>query len=293
MLCNEWKNCFDKQNSLILKGRNEHTLEVLASLAILGPSTTREMAKFAYPKRIFNENEIVVGVRSHEQIFYKLLTGRPKMSGKKKLGRYSGLSESVYIQSYLKSNSKNKTTNYYSLSMLGTILSLGFNFSSKSFKKLLDNTAKSSLFFAYIHSIEQVTSIDFVQTVFFKPINNAIKQYKISLDDNFKIFHSLICENIGQNLYDKIIIGNIDSYELDTLINNNWHSDLKKEGWTETLIDYYFTDRNLKNNLYENFDYENDPYLTLKTMRAIHYAYYSAHNFTIPPEFEQEPFILS
>ena len=67
-----------------LKGKKlRHTLEIIASLALKGPCTTREMAKFTHSKSTDYSHTELKGSNSvtvTERIFRKLLLGIKKNS---------------------------------------------------------------------------------------------------------------------------------------------------------------------------------------------------------------------
>lgn len=303
----KWENYYQHGSLIINTGKkSRHSLEILASLVLHGPLTTREMAKnilqltkdypYYHKPKDFDSRKL-------ENIYAKLIEGRlDKKSGRKKLSKkYPGLVEYGYLlETGIHKNEKSKYVKKYFVTLRGCFVALGFDFNDSELTKFLQNTSKNHLFFAYINHILEITSIDFIKQIFIKPIYDLIKKKRINPDDEIEFYFTNIAESIGSIFYNKVtsciekfhsdsslhnFLDTPGVEEIEKVMDNNFVRFRKRKDWNESIIDYFYHDSKDVEfyNLYYDEMYRDpvndspfDMNFLFKVMEQLHIAYYGA-----------------
>jgi len=276
-------------SDIFRKKRKENTLDLIYGLSILGPSTTSEITKFTLQNRLpkhskipYRESQTLTG------IYYNLIRDRPKNNYN---GKILGLLSSEYIRkTNTKINKKQKEIPVYFLTQKGHFFSIGFDFKKNDFTLFLKYASKNNLFFAYMNSINEKTSGQFIDDIFIKPILKLILEQKFDLDNDFNFYFVNIAQAIGNSVYiesSKILEKN-NSKKLkekmkyfQTLIDNTFYNDIFSYEWEESLIEHYYPKDSDQDFYRKNRD-ESDSQLIYAVFRAIYSAYYNALGFGIP-----------
>ncbi len=274
--------------------KRKHVMEIIFTLAMVGPSTTHEIAenalsinpKFKAFHKIPYEN-----IRKLGGIYYKLINGRQekKKGRQRKTKKYDGLiSEGYLIQSGTKINNKGKKIPIYFLTLRGCFVALGFDI--PNFDNFLENNSKNHLFFAYIKNIRALTSLSFVREIFLKPIINDIRKGRISYkDEEISYYFNQIAESISNNLGLKFTrklqkffdqtehvkykkFPGINEYE--KLIDNTFYYERPKSDWLDSLIEKYYKDSNDEEFYRIYCDDKLEHHLVYRVMRNIHHTYF-------------------
>jgi hypothetical protein len=264
------ENKFVLNNTPVLQRRRRgNILSLLAALSILGPSTMNDCAKWALKQTNLSKRE------------------------EPKIGEVKGKHRNVPVQ-------------VYSLTLRGSILSLGYEFNSSQWQKFIKNVSYNSLFFSYINKILENTSFNIVERIFLKPIQNLVTENKIDVNDDreesdeLRYNFSIIAERIGRSLYQtrEEIARNIeksdsrqaipflaDNKHIETLMLHTWyHIDMLS--WSTEAQNYFYS-HIMERNFFEQFsDKANDVELTYKTMQQICNSYYGSPEFI--PERHKE-----
>ncbi len=302
-----WNNMYQKENSVILQGKkSRHLVEIMVALALNGPSTTRQMAKFTLENLPNYKYKYVRSKESSnlEKMYNRLLTGTErKKTGRRKFDeRYPWLIEEKYVlKTEIIRNQKNNDVQTYFLTLKGCFFALGFTFNNKETLQFLENAARNHLYFSYINKIAKNTSHAFVHEIFFMPIHNMIKKDRLSLNDdisfyfsNFVESHSNAVHKIIERVF-KYIDHNQNFYEnrMGKRIEFLRKCTFYEENSTTNLEEF------MKENLYknsENIDYfeefEDKSYefnFLFRTMKAIHFGIFGAFGFGIPKRTQRIP----
>lgn len=168
---------------------------------------------------------------------------------------------------------------------------LDLNIQKEEWRKLIHNGSKCHLWFAYVNDIINKTSIDFVTKIFIEPIVNLIKKERIFLDEDFELSFNMISDLIGNQLHKFMIMTfrtNNKKYIkfIEILIKNTWYDEIDKENWTEKMIKMYFPNKEDKEYVYLDDNY--DPNFLFILMRSIHLTYYHTHGVSAPLKYEQD-----
>ena len=168
--------------------QRQNTIEIISALALLGPSTTHDMAKFIIKHNTRSKYLNYRDVKKRAGTIYQRIKDR---SIKNK--NYLGLVSSGYLFKVgEKINSKNLGVSYYFLTLKSYFLLLGFEFTNQELQCFIDNAARNSVFFGYLRKIMKETSVSFVKELFIIPIQNEIKKGKIILDDDIRFYFGVI-----------------------------------------------------------------------------------------------------
>ncbi len=295
-----WKNLFNSKTIFVNKGKkNVHSLQILASLAILGHSTTREMAKFVimqskdYPYHKPRDRDS----RGIENMFLRLIDGRQsKRTGKKKyLEKYPGLESNHYVRKVGKTKRK---SNLYTLTLNGFLFALGFEFTEDDFKKMLDNAAKHHIFFAYVKKISDATSISFVKKIFLDPIKEIIIKNRISLDENIPFYFSNIAESIGRTL-DAVKGSDFDSIDDDEDLERmqyiskirkwTFYDDRATSDWYYAMMDVFYSNKK-DYKFFAKYSYDAmEKNMLYKIMEKIHLVFFADGGSYIPRRTQRIP----
>lgn len=300
-----WENHFPSKTIFVNKGKkSRHSLQLIAVLALNGPSTTRDMAKFViksspkYTHSKLNNREI----SKVEQTFARLIEGRlEKITGRRKSRKfYPGLRKFDYVKIIEKGkNSKNNDAIKYSLSFRGFLFALGFNFKGKDLEKFLCNVRKNHLFFAYVENIAKDTTYNFARKIFLDPIYEIIKNEIMQIDKDPVFYFSIFAENIGRSLNNlsKDIIQNYNKkkgreLEQNAEIIKKWtyYDDRPTHDWHHSMLDVFYP--NVKD--WEFFDNHAsvgmEVNLLYKIMQKVHLVYFGTGGGFIPRTTQKIPY---
>lgn len=135
-----WKNIHTVHTTFIVKGKRKHASDLMNTLALQGPCTTRDVAKFVLRKlekyQILTINNSLSS--NLEKQFNSVIQGRQrKQTGKRKSSeKYPGLLNKKYVTVYsLDKNSKGKMVRKYFLTIKGTLFAFGFEYSKRRMEK--------------------------------------------------------------------------------------------------------------------------------------------------------------
>jgi len=298
-----WTNLYSSKVTWILfekKWRNASDL--MAGIALLGPSTTWQVANFVVSKSVVGTRD----VRTKDGIYRDLINARRKKSGKKIKKESLGLLSKGYLfdlGTFL--NEKNLQVHKYFLTLKGCLFAFGFDFSDLEFRDFVNHASRHYLFFAYLKSIMEKTSIRFVREIFQKPIQALIKKNRILLDYDFALNFVLIAEKIGESVYNSLFsiydrynefysidypMKDFDQYskEYIELIKNTWYDGTKKTDWIQNMKEYYYPHEDDYGCYLRYADDKFDPILTFKVMDRIHHGYHSVFDMGIPSKHKQK-----
>ncbi len=301
-----WNNKFPYGTVPIFVGKKrKHVMDLLSALELRGESTTSEIAKFAleshYSIGEFKElGKYFVKRRAH--YYWNHLHGfEKKKIGKKKVGTYDGLLEKNYIKLI---DLPKTNIGIYFPTLLGHLVSLGYDYNYKETVAFVKNASRNSLYFAFLNDIMDRTSFDFVKGLFLDPIKKMIKQNRIRFDDDFRLNFDIIASATALKIREIIQKSEFDMrskdpkvkeqekaelkllQQLDVLIQNTWFDfqDIKLEGkWVEL---YYTTED--QRWFYSQHSDLSDINLIYKVMREIHVNYYGSYEQKIPIKYQQK-----
>jgi hypothetical protein len=296
-----WENAFDSKTIFVNKGKkNIHSIQILASLALLGPSTTREISKFVitqsenYPHQKIRD----IDSRIVEQMFLRLIDGRQsKKTGKRKsLEKYPGLESNYYVRKVGKREERD--SNLYTLTLSGFFFALGFDFNEENFKKFLNNAANHHIFFGYVKKISETTSIPFVKKIFLDPVREIIEKNRITLDENISFYFSNIAESIGRKL--DVVKGSdfepIDDDEdverlhrIKEIEKWTYYDDRATSDWYDAMIDIFYPNENEREFFVEYAHDGIEKNMLYKIMQKIHLVYFGYGGNSIPRRTQNIP----
>jgi len=288
--------------------KKKYASEIIASLELLGSSTTTEISNFilSHPKSERKGTKITSSeIQNRGKIFNKLIMGRlDKKSGRKKLGKYPGLVEHGFLKKIdVKKSKKNIDTSIWFPTLKTHITSLGYNFNDLELLKFLDNASANSLFFAYLKNLIDVTSIYTVKILFLNPISELIKNGILDLNNDLRYSLWIIPFQIGLEVEKTIQDANKIIYHsklekkykdaaavilknIEYVISNNWY-DVSYLKWKDRMIDlYYRTDS--KKLFYESHSNSLDIHFLYNTMQHVHQSYYATYGEKIPSKYQQK-----
>jgi hypothetical protein len=296
-----WKNSFNSKVIFVNKGKkNKHSLQILAALALNGPSTTREIAKFVikqsndYPYwNPRNQHSRVL-----EQMFLRLIEGRQrKTTGKKKsLEMYPSLESNHYVRKVRKE--KKSDSNQYMLTLKGFLFALGFNFEGKDMEDFLHNARRNHLFFAYIENIAKESSYNFAKKIFLDSLYEIIKNEIVSIDKDISFYFSIFAEGIGQQLNKQVeemlkSIGKdrVQKIQNSTVIENwTYYDDRPTSDWHDSMLDIFYPD-NVDSDFFEDHAQMGmEINLLYKIMQKVHLVFFGYGGRNIPRRTQNIPY---
>ena len=304
-----WSNKFPYGKIPIFVGKKKkYTAEIIASLELLGSSTTTEISRFilSHPKSERKGTKITNSeIQNRGKIFNKLIMGRlDKKSGRKKFGKYPGLVDHGFLKKIdVKKSKKNIDTNIWFPTLKAHIIALGYDFNDSELVKFLDNASTNSLFFAYLNNLIDVTSINIVKMLFLNPISELIKNGILDLNNDLRYSLWLIPFQIGLEIEktiqdaNKIIYhSNLDKKykdasaiilkNIESIINNNWY-DSSFSKWNEKMIDLYYKSDSEK--IFYGFHSNSlDVHFVYNVMQHVHQSYYASYGEKIPSKYQQK-----
>lgn len=287
----------------------KHKKDILAGLAILGPSTVYSLSKYVIEaeteklnfkfKSSKSKKLKAKGISKRKDTYYKIINDRHD-DGK----LYPGLVSKGFV-----GHASPSKKDLYFLTLKGCILSLGFKFGDDNLRTFIKNAASTHIFFAYVNKVLQNTSLEFINEIFIKPIKGLIEKNKINFDEEIESFFSNISESIGnalsskiENIYKKLKdedrIHDVTSVtdlakfkEIKFLMNNTWYEiPTQNHRWEMKIHNYFYQKEQI------NFQYLGEEIfidiqgfqLTWRIMREIHFAYYHSTNSNIPNRHQQK-----
>ncbi len=292
-----WQNIYEDNLVPIFEGKKQHNIKnLIPALAIIGPSTTFEIARFILSHSSEREYPKVraTDVRSLAISYSRLITGREyKKKGKKKIKKLPGLIETGFVKQVgTKINSKEIEVPIYFLTLVGCFLALGSISKDSEIKKFIFNCAKNHLFFAYLKSILEVTSIKFVREIFIDPLQIAIAKEFFNLSRDFTFYFANIAEIIGRQLFayyrslletfrydlkdDSDYLQNKNVQNMEKLIDNTFYYERTTDDWEDAIAEKYYKGQKDRDFYIEYSDYSLEHKLLYKVMREIHFAYFMA-----------------
>ncbi|GBL42212.1 hypothetical protein EMGBD3_15800 [Nitrosarchaeum sp.] len=228
-----WTTIYLQKSIDILKGKKqENTVDLLGALAINGNGTTADIAKFLgrikFPKEKAEEKPVLEfqydlvdmnttesRLKYHNYIrnnFNRLLTGRLNYthSGKKikeneKPKRYTNPTDLGYvIITGTPENTKGKHISQYFLTLKGFFLVSGYELNNEELEKMINNASKISLFFCFIKTVMDNSSIDFVIEIFIKPIQKVLLRSDIFQGGKMDFYFSNFADAVSASLSEKM-----------------------------------------------------------------------------------------
>jgi hypothetical protein len=301
-----WNNIFPYRTVPIFVGKKrKHVLDILSALEQCGESTTSELAEFVinhhYSKGEIKElGKFFVKRRAH--YFWNHLFGfEKKIISKKKVGTYDGLLEKDYVKI---TKMKKQNIGIYFPTLLGHLVSLGYDYNYNETIAFIKNASRNSLYFAFLNDIMNNVSFDFVKKLFLDPIKKMIKQNRVRFDDDFRLNFDIIASATALKIREIIQKSEYGMHskdpkvneqekaewkllqQLDVLIQNTWFDfqDTKLERkWVEL---YYPTEE--QKWFYSQHSDLSDRNLIYKVMREIHVNYYGSYEQKIPIKYQQK-----
>lgn len=242
-----------------LRGKKlRHSLEIIAALALNGPCTTREMAKFTNSHSTDYSNTELKGANSvsvTERIFRKLLLGIDRNNKKRndKPSRYPGLLDQGFVESteeYL--NEKNRPVKKYFLSLKGCFFALGFRFTDTEMSLFLKNASYNHLMFAYLNRIAKDSSVNLVSELFLGPIKDMIRKgllncgQLVSVMSVFEPIQMNIAKKISARFemdssdesYDKA--WDYHDYVQQKIFRHTFYTEKPTTDWLYFIIEYFY-----------------------------------------------------
>lgn len=193
----------------IFKGNKKKNIQnFIGILAIHGANDMVKIAKlttvYGKPQSYFDELEF----RDYSQVlsyYNRLFSGRLKYThgGKKipdKEGNPKRYENPIKLEYVFKTNSKNVKNVKYVLTLKGIFLALGYNLGFDELKKVIENASKVSLFFCFIKTVMNATSIDFVYEIFIIPIRKVLLKSDIFQNGEMDFYFSNFADMISYSL---------------------------------------------------------------------------------------------
>ncbi len=299
-----WENFYTKRTVPILAGKGARNYtNLMSALALNGPGTTRDLAKFVlknFPTYEDHNKPRDKESGELEHRFYGLIndTLRKKTGRKKSSETYPGLMSNDYVvQTGTITNQKTLDVPTYFLTLKGCFFCFGFDYDRDELKLFIKNAAKNHLLFAFIDELIAKTDISFVVRIFFSSIRYIIKQGKIFLDDNHSFYFTNFAKAIGNAIYDELSVyvagysanwpkRKLDDYpdfkNFETLQSLVFYNNDPRSDWSRSVIEFYYrTEEKIEFYLsYCNGRFETSFFY--QVMREINYAYFSALSLGLP-----------
>ena len=245
------KTDYSKDTSIICgkgKGR-KRAFEIMASLTLLGPSTTSEVGEFVLKSNYYqNKPERKNTLRDeYSRIIKNRFEGK---TGKKKTGKiFPGLVENHYvIQTGTKIVVKTKTPMYF-LTLKGCFFVLGFDLNDEQLLLFIKNAARNHLFFNFLKLVHEKISLEFVKDVFLFPIKDLIERKRIVLDDEMYLNFGIVADTIGITLYEKrkFLFVEVKNFwndprfkQIEELRKMIIYDQNPREYWYESVVEFFY-----------------------------------------------------
>lgn len=205
-----WQVQYKQGKFPIVTGKKRRPIvELIGGLALLGTSTTHEIATFIltnssdYP---YYRNVRGTDVRILDGIYYNLLHGKMrKKSGRRKSSeKYPGIIEEDFVEEIgTRVNEKNRHVPLYRLTLKGYLFALGYRFNDDELVQLIKNAAKNHVYFSHLERILSTFSISYVKENFINPIQKLLISSEISLQYNDSLYLNKILNESDSILYNK------------------------------------------------------------------------------------------
>lgn len=301
-----WKNDFPRHIIPDLKGKNvKHSLEILASLALYGPGTTWDMAKFTHSKSTEYQHLELKGtnrVRTLDKTYRRRICVNVVKNRSKKIRKYPGLFDQRFLDKIeRKHNSKNNLAQTYFLSLKGCFFALGFHFTDTQLSLFIKNASQYHLIFAYLNRIVEDTSIDLVKEWFVNPIKDLIRRGLLNIDEYvsvISIFESIQMEiaKIIQLRFDSVSSDdeydaamNYLKYIRHNIFKHTFYTERPTSDWLSFIIEYFYP-TDIDN---EFLEIQNkkiiEAILLYKIMRSVHFGFYSGILMDAPIQTQKIP----
>jgi len=337
----KWNTIFESGSVDIFKGKKrENVVNLLGALSVIGKAKTSDIAKFVFSYNLLEGQISEFKSKDYERLtndFNRLLTGRLRYEkhGKKLDKKYpSPVKHEYVIEVKKKLNEKNTPVPIYHLTLKGFFLILCYELNQSELRSIIKNASKISVFFSFIKTIMNNSSLDFVNEIFIKPLRPVLVRSDIFQSHDMDFYFGNFAEAISRSLLekmrtiDKIRQKNIDdkpvSYfynkitddyrklyphrdtkdlirfkiddeksdiddlishfkkeGIESLMDNVFYYDIKKEDWYESIIEHFYTDQELKFSFLD-FAYDAERYLVDKVMQNIQFTYYPLLGKSIP-----------
>lgn len=304
-----WKNEYPRRAVKQLRGKKvKHSLEIIAALAILGPSTTREMAKFTLSYSSDYSHKGMPGNKEAsnlEKTYNRLIRDRPFKTLGRETGKYLGLITQGFLRATeKKKNEKGNEVARYFLTLKGCFFALGFQFqfTDRHLTSLIKNASRNHLYFAYLNNNLEDTSIDFIKKAYLDPIFSLIIKGVIILDSGvpFSYVTSEQQQAISKMIYDIInrhygsskqrSENELDLINFEKTLKHTFYTQNPTSDWRDSMRDYFYPD---DSNL-EYFDDYSDGSIEIQIlygiMRATHFGVYSGIHENIPNQTQKIPY---
>ena len=292
----EWDTVFAKNDVPIYKGgKRKNIINLMGGLALRSPSTTTEIARFILSHSLSpgQTSEISyhrVNVLAGE--YNGLITHR-----KEKDKIYNGLVPNGFLCKVdERIKGRYRKNPIYFFTHKGALLVVGHKFNVTELQEVIKNLSSNTLFFAFVNSILEKTSISFVKNFFIEPIHEVYEKTKLFLDDDLEFYFVNIAGRIGKVIYQKLHFLSAKMLRgekllereqifvnfVEIMMDNNSYVERPKEDWADVMIEKYYRGKN-DEGFYREFSNEfSDPKLLYQVMRGIHFAYYDAYDMPTP-----------
>ena len=281
-----WSSSYSRNTAKILtSGKSIRSKQIIASIAYLGPCTTRDMAEYILEKSpSYLEKPLRKGdLRSLRTVCKNRLRDKFENSTGK---LYPGLIKEGYVVEV-----KEKRWPKHVLSIKGCLFACGLNFSDKEIIQFIKNSGMNNLFFRFLYKTYEKTSLDFVKEIFLNPILDLIKRKRIDLDDDMYLNFGIIADSIGMILYKKrkaLIKNRKQSIkdkkffkQIETLRKMIIYDIKPRKDWYESIVDLYYKKK--ARDFYD--DYSEDQFemsLFNKVMYQLFHGYHEAVPEDVP-----------
>jgi hypothetical protein len=236
---NIWTTVYPEKSIDVFKGKKqENTVDLLGTLAINGDGNTADIANFLdnirFPKDTeenknkeeekplqfqyelsdMNKGQLQLKYKNYlRNNFNRLLTGRldythagKKIKENEKPKRYTNPMDLEYVViTSTPENIKGKNIPKYFLTLKGFFLVSGYELNNEELEKMINNASQVSLFFCFIKTIMDNSSIDFVTEIFIKPIQKVLLRSDIfqggKMDFYFSNFADAMSESLSKKMH--------------------------------------------------------------------------------------------
>ena len=288
-----WLDFFTKNSVSIFKGsRKINVHDMILGLAINGSCLSSDLAHYHLIKKYggkstdgYSEN-----INSLPRDYTRLFNGTKKRNS---------LTKTPFVKNIgTKFTEKKRPSGIYSLTTIGYFVALGLDYSNAELKLIIKNASSISLYFAYINSILEKTSLSFAKKIFIDPLKTVLKIIP-NFENGMRFYYpniadktySALSDEIMKRLSEFMVSGRYDNpkrvpkYEnVETLINNTLYTQKPKEDYQDFLIEHYYK-KNSDEGFYRDHSTDlDDLQLITLVMKSIHFAYYDAEGFGIPPK---------
>ncbi len=245
-----------------------NSIEIITAVSILGNATATDIANFVLKQNSPSKHYVPTPreLQSYRSHIKNRLRDRPKINS---IQQHPSLITQGFL-TQIGFTKNNNQQSIYALTFKGSFLTLGFNLSNSQLKLFIKNSTQTSLFFTYLNSLIQNTSLNFVKIIFINPIKNLIQKGLIPLNDDFMLSLSTIVDYCGYSFFKFIEKHyNSNSDEIETLYNFSKFDDID---WRKETIESYYPEES-KRKLFLDFEDNLDSKLLFKIRISITQVY--------------------